>query len=799
MAKYPRITGSRKISQDYENINEMINLVEGDVDQLENRDAQLQSSINQTDARLDTIIGGSSPTKDPELTDIRTPDPSYTPKRPINVAGDITRDMQKQFSEQLADTTHELSVLGANKLNKSEFQVFVTQTDQQLTDLETVKADKNTVRNKSMPITKNDLDAELLGIIQDGSGGVPINVLSVPRASSVTPDSTNFIISSSNLFNKKDVIPDTALDRNTGLPVPNNTVVTSNYIQVRPSTAYSTERNMTFVEYDSSLNITKISGSSGTAPQTFTTTVNTMYIRIVVQYEILNTKQLNEGSVLLPYESWFEPYFENVAVKKLSKNSVEADNYKDYSINTRKLAFLKRSSNLFNKNDVLENIALDRVTGLEYENNTVVTSAYIPIKPMTQYSTERDFTYVEYDENLNILKVKGSENTYPLTFTTVADAAFIRFSVQYEILDTKQLNESATLLAYEPWYEYLDDRLIDPELIQPKETSLKVMPLKFDLSDYLPISVQACDGTGEDGLSEDSVAQDVYDLFDALMSKYPNYITRTMLGNDSSGTLPIYKYEFKPSDFDQPATHKRKRPKIIIVSGTHGRKIGYGDFQTSIFATYYFMKDICEHWKDNQMLEQLRWQFHFIIIPVANPWGINNKQRVNYNGVDLNRNYDYKWTQGTEGDYYGGTAPFSEVESQYVRSVVLANTDAIAFNDFHTRGDLVYSAQINLVVVPNPSKLYDATRYMIEHTSRSYKKQFPWLPDIDYYGFVTTGESAYAANWVEKVVGIPSVILEASTGVIGNPNLTSNSINSMKIATEELGVWVTATIQQYYK
>src|SRR5690606_34538591 len=33
------------------------------------------------------------------------PDPSYTPKRPINVPGDITRDMQKQFSEQLAETS----------------------------------------------------------------------------------------------------------------------------------------------------------------------------------------------------------------------------------------------------------------------------------------------------------------------------------------------------------------------------------------------------------------------------------------------------------------------------------------------------------------------------------------------------------------------------------------------------------------------------------------------------------------------------------------------------------------------
>src|SRR5690606_20810171 len=59
---------------------------------------------------VDTIIQGNSPNKDPELTDIKTPDPSYNPARTINVAGDIVRDMQKQFSEQLADKAQKVEV-----------------------------------------------------------------------------------------------------------------------------------------------------------------------------------------------------------------------------------------------------------------------------------------------------------------------------------------------------------------------------------------------------------------------------------------------------------------------------------------------------------------------------------------------------------------------------------------------------------------------------------------------------------------------------------------------------------------
>lgn len=59
--------------------------------------------IKVVDDRIDTIIVGGGPDKDPELVDIRNLDPSYTAQREINTAGDVTRDMQAQFVAHKAD------------------------------------------------------------------------------------------------------------------------------------------------------------------------------------------------------------------------------------------------------------------------------------------------------------------------------------------------------------------------------------------------------------------------------------------------------------------------------------------------------------------------------------------------------------------------------------------------------------------------------------------------------------------------------------------------------------------------
>lgn len=66
-----------------------------------------------------------------------------------------------------------------------------------------------------------------------------------------------------------------------------------------------------------------------------------------------------------------------------------------------------------------------------------------------------------------------------------------------------------------------------------------------------------------------------------------------------------------------------------------------------------------------------------IFIPCLNPDGMQLGRRTNANGVDLNRNFPTKnWGEDTSlagdnpSDYYGGKAPASEIETQFVIDVI---------------------------------------------------------------------------------------------------------------------------------
>ncbi|MDQ0091679.1 hypothetical protein J2T12_005119 [Paenibacillus anaericanus] len=128
------ITGTVDISEDFENINKAFNNTVTELDTnktaaeatktaLDNHKASttahsadhitnsgntpganVEQALDGLTQRIGEIIQGGGPDKDIELVDIRTPDPTYTPARTITVAGDMTRDMQAQFTAQLADT-----------------------------------------------------------------------------------------------------------------------------------------------------------------------------------------------------------------------------------------------------------------------------------------------------------------------------------------------------------------------------------------------------------------------------------------------------------------------------------------------------------------------------------------------------------------------------------------------------------------------------------------------------------------------------------------------------------------------
>jgi hypothetical protein len=69
-------------------------------------------------------------------------------------------------------------------------------------------------------------------------------------------------------------------------------------------------------------------------------------------------------------------------------------------------------------------------------------------------------------------------------------------------------------------------------------------PAKVSTAEVFAPSPQLpADGSNEaDFDAENMTTQDIYDYFDALCQKYPNYITRETLGKDAGGTLDVNRY-----------------------------------------------------------------------------------------------------------------------------------------------------------------------------------------------------------------------------------------------------------------
>ena len=93
-----------------------------------------------------------------------------------------------------------------------------------------------------------------------------------------------------------------------------------------------------------------------------------------------------------------------------------------------------------------------------------------------------------------------------------------------------------------------------------------------------------------------------------------------------------------------------------------------------------------------------------LFIPCLNPDGMHLKTRTNANGVDLNRNFPTKnWADGikegfTKGSpYYGGKAPASEIETQFLIDTIVQYSPKLVLT-LHTPYKIVnYDGESELV------------------------------------------------------------------------------------------------------
>lgn len=186
--------------------------------------------------------------------------------------------------------------------------------------------------------------------------------------------------------------------------------------------------------------------------------------------------------------------------------------------------------------------------------------------------------------------------------------------------------------------------------------------------------------------------EEIIESWDNLQKKYANYISKTNLGKETSGTLDMYRYDFIPEIVQPEASvldgmnkiyTKNDYPIVIMGACIHGAE------RPCAKALLNLMTLIAGA-KDYSILGWLRNNIHFVIIPLENPWGYKNDKRTNVNQVDLNRNFEPFWEKGddtTDNQRYRGTAPLSEKESQYIDSILNECADkAVCYYSFHTHG-----------------------------------------------------------------------------------------------------------------
>lgn len=277
----------------------------------------------------------------------------------------------------------------------------------------------------------------------------------------------------------------------------------------------------------------------------------------------------------------------------------------------------------------------------------------------------------------------------------------------------------------------------------------------------------------------------MYALYDDLVTRFPDYVTRILLGNDTIGN-PIYRYDFTPPLFN---TGRSSVAKIILTSGHHGYE------KAGIYVTYSALKEICERWSEDEHLETLRWGVHFIVVPIVNPYGFDNNTRYNERSVDPERNYTAGWEQGDpdpDSGQYRGVSPLSEPSAQYIDAILKNNTDAIYFCSFHNM-----QSDTNFIWNSSASEFgINLANRLSSRLTVAWSKRYTWATAGNHLGYsdrtAPFGSSAMLSTYG---YGIQGGIFEISrrAGMAGDTTLWGSLVATL--GTETFINWLLLNLE----
>ncbi len=183
-----------------------------------------------------------------------------------------------------------------------------------------------------------------------------------------------------------------------------------------------------------------------------------------------------------------------------------------------------------------------------------------------------------------------------------------------------------------------------------------------------------------------------------LKSEYEDILEVSSIGKSVEGRdIPVLRISGNLKEAD-------KLPAVIFMGGHHARE--HISVETPLLFAEYLLKE----YKDgNEKIVNLLNGRDVHIIPAVNPdglefdvsgdryhmWRKNRMQNADGTyGVDLNRNYGFKWGTGGSSDdgssdVYKGPKPFSEPETQAIKNYVEAHVNITTLLSFHTFSELI--------------------------------------------------------------------------------------------------------------
>lgn len=264
-----------------------------------------------------------------------------------------------------------------------------------------------------------------------------------------------------------------------------------------------------------------------------------------------------------------------------------------------------------------------------------------------------------------------------------------------------------------------------------------------------------------------TTTEQVYALYDALASQYPQWFARESdIGTSSDGIHEIrhYRLRYNYNAVWSLGDYNNNRweefyswRKILINSGTHG------DEATAIWGVYFFIKALLEG-DGEKWAEYIRSNIQIDIIPVLNPYGLNHNVRRNANNVDINRQFNR--TDCVEAEALKGVA---------------RDLQPFAFIDCHTVGT-THGNYLGYLGGPGNGPIFGTLSRLINNLAALFREDWSDLASSAGIGnkpylYCCIGESTStperAVAWMTFNITKSAVVCEAlnvgSTSLKGKP------------------------------